>query len=168
MKSKLKITEKQFKDYLLENYINGNLEKVSDRDLWSREDFFDYTGMYTINKYTNERKMLSTGTISYWKQKLNIKEKDVFDFHKKNGKLKDITYFEWSKLNNKGHIRKKTLTDETIKRKLIKYVGLSNVYKLQTLKYVQESVYRLWKGLGLDADLEMKKFYDFLGEYLNG
>ena len=168
MKSKLKITEKKFRDYLLQNYINENLEKVSDRDLWSREEFFDYTGMYSINKYTNERKMLSTGTISYWKQKLNIKEKDVYDYHRRNGRLKDISYSEWSKMNNKGHVRIKTLTDETIKRKLIKYVGLSDNYKFQTLKYVQESVYRLWKGLGLNADLEMKKFYEYLEEYLNG
>lgn len=170
MKSRLKISEKQLKDYLLENYINENLEKVSDRDLWSREDFFDYTGLYSINKYTKERKMLSTGTISYWKKKLNIKEKDVFDYHKNTtGKLKNISYSEWSKINNKGHIRNKTLTENTIKRKLIAYVGLSDTYKLQTFKYVQESVFRLWKGLGLDAEREMINFYIYLEEtYLNG
>lgn len=165
MKGKLKISEKQFRDYLLDKYLNDNLEKVSDRELWSSEDFFDYTGMYSINKYTGERKILSTGTISYWKSKLNIKEKDVYDYHKKvTKKLKDIPYSQWSKMNNKGHKRKRTLTENAIKIQLIKYVGLPEYYKLKTLSMVTEIVYRTWKSLGLDAEVEMKKFYNKLKE----
>lgn len=168
-KSKLKLSEREFKRYLLENYIDNNLNKVSDRELWSRKEFFEYTGMYSINKYTKEKQMLSAGVISYWKNKLKIKEKDVYNYHiTVTGKLIGITYEEWSKLNNKGHTRIKTLTEDTIKRKLIKYVGLSDIYKQQTFGYVQESVYRFWKGLGLDAEQEMIKFYIYLKEvYLN-
>lgn len=165
MKSKLKISELQFREYLLEHYINENLEKVSDRELWGREDFFDYTGMYGLNKYTGERKILSTGTISYWKSKLNIKEKDVYEYHKKiTKKLKNISYEDWSKINNKGHARKSTFTENSIKNKLIKYVGLPKSYKNKTFMMVQEIVFRTWKSLGLDAEQEMYKFYTSIKE----
>lgn len=166
MKGKLKISEQEFKNYLLESYINDKSEKVSDRELWSSPEFFEYTGMFSINKYTKERKILSTGTISYWKNKLDIKEKDVFLYHQNvTGKIgKDVDYLEWSKMNNKGHTKKRTYTNDTIKRKLIKYANLPNKYRFETFDRLQEIIFRFWNSMGLNAEEEMKKFYTQLKE----
>lgn len=161
---KLKITEREFKIYLLENYIDENGNKISDRELWSKPSFFEYTGMYSIDKYTKEKKIISTGSISYWKSKLNLKEKDVFLYHKNVTKKidKNVDYDKWSKLNNKGHKKINIYNENTIKRNLIKYVGLSNSYNKYSPKKIQEIVFRFWESMGLDATVEMNKFYSYM------
>lgn len=161
---KLKISEKEFKNYLLENYIDKNGNKVSDRKLWGSNDFFDLTGMYSIDKYTKKRKILSTGSISYWKKKLRIREKDVFMYHQNiTGKIKkDVKYEDWSKRNNRGHVKEKIFNENTIKRNLIKYVGLSDDYYKYTPKQIQEIVYRFWNSMGLNAVEEMNKFMNLI------
>lgn len=164
MKSKLLITELEFREYLLKNYVDKNtLEKVSDRDLWGREDFFDFTGMYSINKYSRERKIVSTGTISYWKTKLDVKEIDVYNYNFDILSTKYPTYEDWSRVNNKGYNKsKKTYTEETIKRRLVSYMGFPNSYKQKPMSYVQDVAYETFKSLGLDPDEEMTQFYTSL------
>ena len=97
MKNKLKISEHDFKNYLLNHYVDEEGNKVSDRVLWSTQEFFDYTGMYAVNKFTEERQICSTGTISYWKKKLELKEEDIYDYHKnitkKNSACFNSMYF---------------------------------------------------------------------------
>lgn len=164
MKNKLKLSEFEFRSYLLESYIDENGNKVSDRELWGSEKFFEKTGLYKINKYTNKKCICSTGTISYWKSKLNLKEEDVFRYHKLfTKKIKDDIEFEqWSKKNNRGHKRINTLTDDTIKRRMVKYFGLDDVYNHLTLEKAQSYLYELLSGLGTDAKVEISKFYETL------
>ena len=166
MKSKLRITETEFRNYLLKNYIDPNtLEKVSDRDLWGREEFFDYTGMFGINRYSKERKIVSTGTISYWKTKLDVKEEDVYNFNFEILSKKYPTYEDWSRVNNKGYGRtKKTMAEDTIKRKLVAYMGFPNSYKNKPMSYVQDVAYETFRSLGVDPDEEMVLFYRSLRE----
>ncbi len=161
MKNKLRISELQFKQYLLDHYVDSEGRKVSDRIVWNNEEFFDYTGMFGINKYTGERKMLSTGTISYWKAKLDVREEDVFLYHQNVTKKipKDIDYEEWSRKNNKGYEKVAAYNRETVKRRLIKYAGIPEKYRYKTLDELVLIVLKTWDTLGMDAENEMRKFY---------
>lgn len=161
IKNKLKISETQFKQYLLDHYIDEEGRKVSDRVVWGSEEFFDITGMYSVNKFTKERQMLSTGTISYWKSKLKVKEEDVYIYHKKVTKrITDVSFEEWSRKNNKGYTKDvSTYNRDTIKRKLIKYAGLPEKYHLKSLDELVLLVLKTWEALGLDAENEMTTFY---------
>lgn len=159
--NKLKINEIQFKQYLLDHYIDDKGMKVSDRVVWDNDNFFELTGMYTINKFTGDRQMLSTGTISYWKKKLNVKERDVYNYHVTYTKRipKETTYSEWSRKNNKGYPKETTFNRETTKRKLIKFAGLPQKYNHKSLDELILLVLKTWETLGLDAEGEMKRFY---------
>lgn len=162
MKNRLKISENDFKQYLLNHYIDDEGLKVSDRVVWGTEEFFEYTGMYSINKFTGDRKMVSTGTVSYWKEKLKVKEQDVYEYHKHvSKKIKnDISFEEWSRKNNKGYNKDVTTYNrETIKRKLVKYAELPPKYQYKTLDELVTIVLKTWETLGLDAQEEMSKFY---------
>lgn len=159
MKTKLKISETAFKEYLISKYVDENGNKVSDRFLWGAEDFFEYTGMYGINKYTNKKQMVSTGTISYWKKKLQLKEEDIYRYHTSVTNRIKISFEEWSRKNNKGYSRQKTNTRDSIKRKLILYTGLPDKYKHMSLDEVCRLATNLWKNLGFDEKEEMRKFY---------
>lgn len=162
-KSKLKITENEFKDYLLHHYVDENGAKISDRLLWSTEEFFDYTGMYAINKFTQKRTIVSTGTISYWKKKLNLNEENVYLFHKNITKKidKNTTFEEWSRKFNKGYKKNiKTTNRETTKSKLIKYAGLPPKYSVKTLDEITMIAMKIWETVGVDPHSEMQRFYE--------
>ena len=160
MNKKLKISEKDFKSYLLSNYVDEDGNKVSDRILWSTEEFFDYTGMYSINKYTGEKQMVSTGTISYWKDKLDVKEEEIYKYNTTVTNRIKVDFEEWSRKNNKGYTKEKSISsNDTIKRKLIKYVGLPKKYEYMSLDDVSRLALSMWKNLGFNAEEEMKKFY---------
>ena len=162
-KNKLKISEQDFRIYLLNHYVDENGAKVSDRVLWSTDEFFELTGMYSINKFTNKRTILSTGTISYWKKKLNLKEESVFLYHQNVTKKipSDITYEEWSRKYNKGYKKEiQTFNRDVIKKKLIKYAGLPNKYDNLTLDELTAVAMKIWTTIGIDAYLEMQKFYE--------
>lgn len=160
-KSKLLISETDFRKYLLNNYVDEEGNKISDRVLWSTKEFFDTTGMFTINKYTQDRQIVSMGTVSYWKKKLNLSEKDIYEFHKIiTGRIKDISFEDWSRKYNKGYDKSiSTYNRESIKRKLIKYLQLPNKYDDMSLEGVSDLAINLWKSLGLDAEEEMRNFY---------
>lgn len=162
-KSKLKISEYDFKNYLLDHYVDDEGNKISDRVIWSSEEFYDYTGMFSVNKFTKIRQPVSTGTISYWKNKLDLKEEDIFSFHQEvTKKIKDnISFEEWSRKNNKGYKKdKSTYNRDVIKNKLIKHVGLPNKYTHMSLDNVSNLALKIWSTLGLNAEEEMKKFYE--------
>lgn len=160
MKNKLKISEHDFKNYLLNHYVDEEGNKVSDRVLWSTQEFFDYTGMYAVNKFTNERQICSTGTISYWKKKLELKEEDIYDYHKNITKKITCSFEEWSRKNNKGYTRESTYNRDVIKRKLIKYANLPKKYSDMSLDEISNLALKLWETLGINANDEMRKFYD--------
>ena len=165
--SKLKIADLELKKYLLENYVNEKGDKVSDRELWSRQEFFEYTGLYKVNEYTDTLERVSLGTVSYWKKKLGVKEREIFDYHQNvTGRIApDIDYRTWSKLNNKGHKKTKVHTRESFKNSLISYLGLEgSLLKNYSYDKVIKVCMNFWEELGLDAKEEYKrfetKFYD--------
>lgn len=160
-KSKLKISEEEFKEYLLNHYVDMEGNKVSDRALWNSKKFFLDTGMYGINKYTKEMKMVSLGSVSYWKKKLNINEHTIFEYHKNKTKRipQDIEFDCWSRSNNKGHKKIPTYTDDMVKIKLIKYANLPSQYKYATFDRVQTIACNFWENFGLNPGEELKKFY---------
>lgn len=164
-KKKLKISESELKTYLLENYIDDNGTKVSDRELWSKEEFFETTGLFRINIYTGKREICSTGTISYWKNKLNLKEDVVFEYHQLFSKRigLDVQFEEWSKKNNKGHTVKQSFSENMIKKRLIKHFGVSQVYSHLSLERALSYICEFLDGLGKDGKKEIAKFYETLG-----
>lgn len=135
---------------------------MSDRVVWGDDKFFNITGMYSKNKFTGDKQMLSTGTISYWKTKLEVKEENVYEYHKNITKRipKSLSYEDWSRKNNKGYTKDvSTFNRDTIKRKLIKYAGLPEKYHLKSLDELVMLVLKTWETLGLNAEDEMKNFY---------
>lgn len=160
-KGKLKITCEELRSYLLENYINKNGEKISDRALWGSDDFMEFTGLYKLDIFTNKKLPVSLGTVSYWKKKLNILEEDVFRYHQIITKRinDDLEYETWSKKYNKGHNRIQVLSHETVKRRLIKYAGLSKTFYNFSFDEVSKAINKVWAEMGLDSVSEMNKFY---------
>lgn len=157
-KNKLKLTNSQFKEYLLDKYVDENGEKVSVREVWDNLEFKKHSGMYQINKYTKVKDIVSTGTISYWNKKLNLTEKEIYDFHFNITKrIKETDYSIWSKQKNKGHIRKRCSNLRTIKNGMIRYFGFNERYKRLSYRAVEQLADKL---VGAD---EVKKFYIFFG-----
>lgn len=152
---KLKLTEDEFKEYLLGKYVDDLGQKVSIRQVWKSEEFMNYTGMFKVNKYTGEREICSEGTMSYYNKKLNLTEEYVFEYHQKITQKIPITmkFHEWSRKNNKGHSKEEILNQETIKRRMIKYFGLSETYQHFSPSKVRQLADRLF------GKEEMEKFY---------
>lgn len=152
---KLKLTEDEFKEYLLGKYVDDFGQKVSIRQVWKSEDFMNHTGMFKINKYTGEKEICSEGTMSYYNRKLGLTEEYIFEYHQKITQKIPITttFHEWSRKNNKGHTKEEVLNQETIKRRMIKYFDLSEMYNHFSPNRVRQLSERLF---GKD---EMEKFY---------
>lgn len=160
---KLKIDEGIFRELLLDKYVDKNGDKVSVRNVWGDKDFMLYTGMFKKNKYTNKLETVSEGTISYYNKKLDLTEKYLFEYHKTTGRIKeDVLFEDWSRKNNNGHKRDKLNLQNSIKNKMIKYFGLTEVFKQYTPHKVQTLCERL---VGFD---EMKQFYERLDGDING
>lgn len=161
IKRKLKISCEELRNYLLEHYIDDEGEKISDRTLWGSEEFMEYTGLYKEDLFTDKKLPVSLGTVSYWKKKLNILEEDVFSYHQIITKRldEDLEYETWSKKYNKGHNKIQVLSQETIKKRLIKYAGLSKVFYNFSFDEVSKAINKVWEEMGLDSEIEMNKFY---------
>lgn len=144
-----------FKEYLIDLYVDEHGEKVSCRKVWSSEEFFEYTGMFKINKYTGEKERCSEGTMSHYNKKLNLTERDLFEYHQQITKRipLTVTFEEWSRKNNKGHTREEMINQETIKRRMIKYFDLSETYQHFSPNKVRSLVERLF------GKEEVEKFY---------
>lgn len=157
---KLKLSEDDFREYLLGKYVDDTGCKLSIRQVWETEDFMEHTGMYKVNKYTGMRERCSEGTMSYYNKKLNLTERDIFEYHQLiTKKIPIITSFEeWSRRHNKGHTREEILNQETIKRRMIKYFDLSETYHNFSPSKVMELCARL---VGKE---EVTKFYTKLKE----
>lgn len=143
---KLKLSDEAFKEYLLNLYVDENGEKVSCRKIWSSDDFFEYTGMFKVNKYTGKKERCSEGTISHYNKKLNLNEKDLFEYHQQITKRIPLTvnFDEWSRKNNKGHTKEEILNQETIKRRMIKHFNLSETYNHFSPNKVRNLVERIF------------------------
>lgn len=146
MKSrKLRLSEDDFREYLLEKYVDGQGRKLSVRFVWSQKDFMKYTGMFKINPVTGEWDRVSEGTISYYNKLLGLSEREIFNYHQLyTKKIPETTTFdEWSRINNKGYSREELLNQDTIKRRMIKYFGLNEAYIHYSHDKVREICLRL-------------------------
>ena len=122
---------------------------------------FEYTGMFAINRYTKRRKKVSEGTISYWKKKLNLSEREIFIYHQNKTKRIDykLSYSQWTrKLNMNQTLKKKK--SETKLMSLIKYAGLPKKYIGKSFDEVTMIAMNMWKSFGLNPEAELKKFYE--------
>ncbi|MGL5100416.1 MAG: hypothetical protein ACRC0Y_04000 [Fusobacteriaceae bacterium] len=157
---KLKLSDEEFKEYLLDKYVDEQGQKVSVRQLWKEEDFMEYTGMFKINSYTGRRERVSEGTISYYNRILCLTEKELFDFHQQITKriLATVTFDEWSRKNNRGYTRQELINQDTVKRRMIKYFGLNENYVHYSHDKVRELCARL---VGRE---EIALFYESLKE----
>lgn len=155
---KLRLSDDEFKEYLLDKYVDEQGQKVSVRQLWKEEAFMEHTGMFKLNKYTNEKERVSEGTISYHNKRLGLTEKEIFDYHQQITKRIPITtsFEEWSRKNNKGYTREELINQDTVKRRMIKYFGLNENYIHYSHDKVRELCARL---VGRE---EIAKFYESL------
>lgn len=163
LERKLLMTDEQFKEYLLENYVDKDGNKISDRTLISSEKFMLDTGLFSIDEVTGLKIPCSLGNISYWKTKLNLQEYDVYLYHKNKTKRIKEEYSVWS--NKTVHrVKKARVTNiydmEIEKEIIIEYCGFPEVYKNYSPQVVRESAEELWEMLGLDVKdqfLKMKQ-----------
>lgn len=152
---KLKLTEETFKNYLINLYVDEFGEKVSCRKVWSTSDFFSYTGMFKINKYTGEKERCSEGTISHYNKKLNLSEEELFEYHQQITKRISLSveFKDWSRKNNKGYSKEEVLNQETLKRRMIKFFGLNETYQNFSPNKVKQLAERIF------GKSELEKFY---------
>lgn len=168
MSRKLKMTQKQFKQYLLDRYVTNDGYKVSDRELWSDETFMNETGMFQYEKFTNKKCMVSLGTISYYKSKLSVKERDVYDYHFNYTKIVKIPFEKFTNkltsnlINNRG-VRKNILSQDQIKSKLIKYLNFPKHFQNYTYSFVRSMAYNIWEESGLDPIKSFSEFNKSIG-----
>lgn len=101
--SQLKISKEQFKRYLIKNYIDQEGRKVSIRDLWNRQSFLSYTGLYNKKSLGYDLKMCSMGTASKWNEILEVREHELYPYYIKKGLIDpSITFEMWSRKCNRG------------------------------------------------------------------
>ena len=77
--------------------------------------FMEETGMYKLDTRTGVRTPISMGTIAYWKNKLNLKDYDIYKYHRDVTKRITIDYEDWTqssrRLNREKKIKKGVLND---------------------------------------------------------
>ncbi|MGL4425566.1 MAG: hypothetical protein ACRCZ0_07510 [Cetobacterium sp.] len=153
---KLILSEDEFREYLLDKYVDGFGQKLPIRQVWETDDFMNYTGMFKINKYTGKKERCSEGTMSYYNKKLGVTELDIFEYHQRITKRIPVTttFSEWSRKHNKGYTREEVLNQDTIKRRMIKHFDLSETYYHFSPNKVRELSERLF------GKEEMTKFYE--------
>ena len=154
---KLGYTKQEFKELLLRLYVDENFNKVSDRQVLEKLMLY---GFVNENKYTKLKRPSSLGTLSSWKENLELKEYDVYDFHKENIKN---DYETWSKRFNRGHSVDyfNEMSDDIIKVKMLEYFGFNKSRK--SLKQVEEQIKGMYNSLGYDGEYAIQEFYDSLG-----
>lgn len=161
---KLKLSDEEFKFYLLDNYIDENGNKVSDRELWSTPEFMEKTGLFKIDRFSKRKLCCSTGTISYWKKKLSVREKDVFDYNQKITQkiLNKVEYEDWSKVNNKGRKKIEIETPERRKNRLLNILGLDSTFRNYSFEEIITLMEGLWDDMGMDKEKEKAEIYEQL------
>ena len=101
--NKLKMTHEQFRQYLLDHYLDENNWKIPERKLVCMPDFMEDTGLYKIDYKTKFKTPVSMGTMAYWKKILNLRDYDIYRYHRDVTKRITIDYEEWtnSRIRNK-------------------------------------------------------------------
>ena len=122
-KSLLKISEKDFVEYLLDKLVDENGKKVSIRKLWASNEFIEYTGFENANKrgapcswgtarYYCSVKKYTIPTISQNNndKKYTLSETTLYKYHKYvTGRIPSSDSFQkFSREKNKGYNNEKT------------------------------------------------------------
>jgi hypothetical protein len=106
----LKLSDSEFKRWLLNNFIDENGIKVAVTSLLNSDKFMNETGLKRINKQTGEIEPCSRGTLSNWCKKLkeveplkgqSVNEESIYQWGKERGLIKN-DFEEWSRLYNRG------------------------------------------------------------------
>lgn len=147
-------SELEFKELLLKLYVDEDYNKVSDRELL--EKLMDY-GFVNENKHSKIERPVSLGTLSSWKENLELQEFDIYDFYKEHI---DITYDEWSKVCNRGNKNSyhNKLDSEKIRWKMLQYFGLPNMR--QSLSELETVIKSMYNTLGIDGESAIAEFYN--------
>jgi len=164
-----KINDYEFKQFLIDNLIDKEGNKVSVRSLIESKKFMNYVGLYQEDERGN-KKPCSMGTIQYYlsDKKYNITESFLFEYHRDRGNIpRDVTFDEWSNLKNRGKkSTKNKLSDEVIFNSFISYFSETLPKKAYnyTLEFLKEHVKRVYDeafGKG-EGEIEIQNFYDAL------
>ena len=136
-KSLLKISEKDFVEYLLDKLVDEKGNKVAVREVWSNPEFMEYTGFRHIK---NKDKPVSTGTMRYhqnvkmfdipvltekYGRKYTMCETTLYKYHKEvTGKILSSTPFNtFSREKNSGYHRVVRNEGEITNEKILRQVG---------------------------------------------
>lgn len=160
--AKLKIGKKTLKKIILEMSVDSEGNKISDRKLWGSTEFMEATGLFRINKYTSDKEMVSLGTCTYWKKKLDLTAKSVFEYHQYvTGRIDALVLFkEWNLKTSVKSMESGVVSEKTKKNNLIRDFELKDkVYSTYTLKELESAIIELYNELGLDGVAELKEYY---------
>lgn len=125
----IKLTNKQFKEWLLDNFVDENGNKITCRDLMKSEKFKNEVF------YNPSKTFGSIGTLSNWMGKLltdeypykgeAVTEQLIFTHNLQKGVIKSISFDEWSRKYNKGHQSENTLinSEKIILNKVAEKLG---------------------------------------------
>lgn len=161
-RAKLNISECNFQKYLLNNYVDKDGDKVSDRELWSSDKFMNDTGLFRKDKHSTKKVMVSMGTISYWKKKLGVDEKCIYHYHTTITKKISEPFESWSRLNNAGHSKKKVTTDLARRSDLVKILNLSSEFKKYSVNIIMDYMRSIWRDTGMNVEQETQRVMELL------
>ena len=136
-KSLLKISEKDFVEYLLDKLVDEKGNKVSVREVWSDPEFMEYTGFRHIK---DRDKPVSTGTMRYWQnvkmfnipiltekygRKYTMCETTLYKYHKElTGKIQpQVNFSTFSREKNSGYHRVVRNEGKVTNEKILRQVG---------------------------------------------
>lgn len=164
---KLKMTREQFKQYLLDNYLDENNRKISERKLVSTHKFMNDTGLYKLDKITGIKTPVSMGTMAYWKKVLNLRDFDIYKYHRDVTKRITEDYENWRAINIiKNHNTKRktgvlkglvVYTPELEKEKLLKECSFPKHFVNYKLERLRKLAFELWEDLGLNPNEELSR-----------
>lgn len=165
--NKLKMTHEQFRQYLLDHYLDENNWKIPERKLVCMPEFMEDTGLYKIDYKTKFKTPVSMGTMAYWKKILNLRDYDIYKYHRDVTKRITIDYEEWtnSRIRNKKPQKLKkgilknliVYTPELEKEKLIKECSFPKHFINYSLERLRKLAFELWEDMGLDPVQELAK-----------
>lgn len=177
---KLKCSEKELREYLLDKYVDKMGYKVSDRRMMGDEVLMELTGWFRIDELTGKKLPSSPGTISYWKRKLGLLEYEVFIYHRDvTGRIKqDCDFLLWCNKLFKGKVK---APEREIKRKgknsvavynqkteqklIMDVCGFPNHFENYTPQRVRDLACELWIEMGLDPKEELERIQENVYEF---
>jgi len=111
----LKLSDSDFKVWLLNHFIDENGDKVSFTDVLNSEAFIKETGLSRINKETKEVEPVSRGTLSYWCYNIKygvarvepfkgkpLTDDVIYQWGVNEGLIKDIAFEDWANTHNRN------------------------------------------------------------------